>query len=130
MSWECPECDTENNNEMIQCICGYRMDDESSLPTTEISKGTSENKEDTGFFAPERKGIDNGVIGGIFMIVIALLWFIGGCAAGYIFYYPPILGLIGIYAVSKGLATDNLSGEKNATSSYTNDHSINESQNK
>jgi hypothetical protein len=46
------------------------------------------------------------------MIVIAVVWFVAGYAAGIFFYYPPILMLIGLYAFFKGLLTGNVSGEK------------------
>nr|WP_321406796.1 hypothetical protein [uncultured Carboxylicivirga sp.] len=46
------------------------------------------------------------------MIVIAILWFFGGLAAGYIFYYPPILFIIGIVALIKGIVEGNLAGKK------------------
>jgi hypothetical protein len=46
-----------------------------------------------------------GVLGGFAMIAIALIWFFGGLAAGIIFYYPPILFIIGGIAVVKGLVS-------------------------
>jgi hypothetical protein len=65
-----------------------------------------------GFFGPEKRGIQKGIVGGIVMIVIAVVWFAAGYAAGIIFYYPPILLLIGLYALIKGIITGNVSGEK------------------
>lgn len=64
------------------------------------------------FFAPEKRGVEKGVIGGIVMIGIAVVWFFVGLEAGYIFFYPPILFLIGVYALLKGLFTGNFSGNK------------------
>ena len=37
------------------------------------------------------------------MIVIAVVWFVAGLAGGRIFFYPPVLLIIGIVAVAKGL---------------------------
>ena len=65
-----------------------------------------------GLFASEKRGIQKGVAGGIAMIVIAVIWFVVGYTAGYIFYYPPILFLIGLYALIKGIITGNIKGEK------------------
>jgi hypothetical protein len=65
-----------------------------------------------GFFAPEKKGIQKGIVGGIAMMAIATVWFFVGYEAGYIFYYPPILFVIGLYAFLKGLITGNISGKK------------------
>ena len=67
--------------------------------------------EDEGFFTPEQKGIDNGMAGGIAMMVIAAVWFGAGYLAGVIFFYPPILFLIGVFAFLKGLFTGNVAGE-------------------
>lgn len=67
---------------------------------------------DSGFFGPEKRGMKKGVVGGIIMIAIAVVWFFGGLAAGIIFYYPPILLVIGIVALVKGLAERNMAGEK------------------
>ncbi len=47
--------------------------------------------------------INSGVIGGILMIVIAVVWFVVGLMGGVIFFYPPILAVIGIIAMFKGL---------------------------
>jgi len=40
--------------------------------------------------------------GGIAMIVVAIVWFICGLAFNYIFFYPPILLVLGIVALVKG----------------------------
>jgi hypothetical protein len=47
--------------------------------------------------------VNAGVIGGVLMILIAVVWFVVGFAAGRIFFYPPILVLIGFGAIIKGL---------------------------
>jgi hypothetical protein len=65
-----------------------------------------------GAFAPEKKGISMGVVGGIIMIAIAVVWFVVGYAAGFIFFYPPILAVIGMFAIVKGIATGNVAGER------------------
>ena len=65
-----------------------------------------------GFFGPEKKGISKGAAGGLAMMAIAVVWFVVGYAAGVIFFYPPILFAIGVFALLKGLATGNLAGEK------------------
>jgi len=63
-------------------------------------------------FAPERAGIKAGVVGGIVMIAIAVVWFYLGWQAGFIFFYPPILALIGLVAILKGLLEGNLAGRR------------------
>jgi hypothetical protein len=46
---------------------------------------------------------NGGVLGGILMNLIAVVWFGAGLAGGRIFFYPPVLLIIGIVAVCKGL---------------------------
>ena len=70
---------------------------------------------DTGVFAPERGGIDKGVLGGLTMMAIAVIWFVVGYAAGIIFFYPPILLLIGVYACLKGILTGNVCGRSDSS---------------
>lgn len=70
----------------------------------------AEDDDDEGIFAPEQKGIENGMAGGIAMMVIAAVWFGAGWMAGIIFFYPPILFLIGVFALLKGMLTGNVSG--------------------
>ena len=76
---------------------------------------TNVNQEDSrykGFFGPERKGIDHGIVGGLTMMGIAAVWFMIGYDMGYVFFYPPFLFVIGIYAFIKGIFTGNISGNK------------------
>jgi hypothetical protein len=47
--------------------------------------------------------LNAGVIGGVLMILIAVVWFVAGFAAGRIIFYPPVLLVIGIGAIFKGL---------------------------
>lgn len=56
-------------------------------------------------FKPKREfgSINAGVGGGILMMVIAVVWFVLGLIFGWIFYYPPILFIIGLIAFIKGL---------------------------
>jgi hypothetical protein len=50
-------------------------------------------------------GVASGsVLTGVLMMVGALIWFFGALAAGVIFYYPPILFIIGLVTFIKGLS--------------------------
>jgi len=68
--------------------------------------------QETGFFAPEQKGMKKGIVGGVIMIAISLVWFFGGLAVDRIFFYPPVLLIIGVIAIVKGAAEGNIAGEK------------------
>jgi hypothetical protein len=87
-------------------------------PVPEVSKKSSKPRRRTRR-DDERRGqriasergsfgsVNAGVIGGILMMLIAVVWFIGGLAVGYIFYYPPVLLVIGFIAMIKGFANRN-----------------------
>lgn len=47
--------------------------------------------------------VNAGVVGGLLMILIAVVWFVAGLAVGYIFFYPIFLVVAGIAAIGKGL---------------------------
>jgi hypothetical protein len=49
--------------------------------------------------------LNAGIIGGILMMLIAIVWFTVGLLFGIIFIYPPILLVIGAIALIKGLAS-------------------------
>jgi hypothetical protein len=47
---------------------------------------------------------NGGVLGGILMMVIAVVWFVVGIVAlDMIYFYPPILFIVGIVALVRGL---------------------------
>jgi hypothetical protein len=48
--------------------------------------------------------VNSGVLGGVLMIVIAVAWFGLGLMANRIFFYPPVLAVIGLMSVFKGMA--------------------------
>ena len=49
------------------------------------------------------KGTNAGIIGGILIMAGAVIWFVVGYMAGIIFFYPPVLFIIGIIAVIRGI---------------------------
>ena len=66
--------------------------------------------DDEGFFAPERRGLDRGMLGGAVMMLIAAVWFGLGWVAGFIFFYPPVLFVIGLFGLLKGMLAGNVAG--------------------
>ena len=75
-----------------------------------VEEADTANDRYSGFFGIERRGIDKGMLGGVAMMVIAAVWFFGGLAADIIFFYPPILFVIGLYGLVKGLVKGSLAG--------------------
>lgn len=57
----------------------------------------------SGSFGTEKRGMDAGILGGMGLMLLAVVWFFGGLAFDIIFFYPPILFIIGIVAVVRGL---------------------------
>jgi predicted lipid-binding transport protein (Tim44 family) len=47
--------------------------------------------------------VNSGMVGGLLMMGIAVLWFFAGLAGGVIFIYPPVLFVIGVVSLLKGL---------------------------
>lgn len=68
-----------------------------------------------GFFGSKKAGITSlGVVMGIIMMTLAVVWFVVGCHFGWggLFRYLPfLLFMIGISAFKKGLGTRNSSGK-------------------
>ena len=95
-------------------VSGVSAEDAPETALSKSSSAVSKKSKDGGFFAPEKKGLEKGAIGGLVMMVIAVVWFVVGYQAGYIFYYPPVLFFIGLFGLIKGLLTGNISGNKNS----------------
>ena len=64
-----------------------------------------------GFFGPEKKALSYGVIGGLALMGIAVVWFVVGWMGGVIFFYPPILFLIGLFGLVRALFSGNRAGD-------------------
>ncbi len=64
-------------------------------------------KEEHSHFAIEKGILGSGVAGGAIAMVVAVVWFILGLMNDWIFYYPPILFVIGLVAFFKGLVGGN-----------------------
>lgn len=97
-------CGLTNEKATFEINCpDFNIDQEEADRLIKLERDAKEEEESTGIFATEKKALKAGVWGGITMIVAALIWFIAGLANGYIYFYPPILFGIGIFAIIKGL---------------------------
>ncbi len=61
---------------------------------------------------PQGNAFNAGVFGGLAMMIIAVVWFVGGLMADILFYYPPVLFIIGLVATIKGAVDGNLTGKR------------------
>jgi len=123
---QCKVCTNRKFNPSIGLICGLTMekptftdrcdegiyDEKEALRLAKLAEDLEDEEVSEGFFSAEQKGMKKGVLGGVVMMVIAIVWFFGGLSAGYIFYYPPILFVIGVVALVKGLVKGNYFGNK------------------
>lgn len=63
-------------------------------------------------WAPERAAFNMGMLGGLGMMAIAAVWFFVGLAAGIIYFYPPLLFLIGLVGLANGAMQGNVAGRR------------------
>jgi hypothetical protein len=75
-------------------------------PTAQTTKGKYRHG-----FGWEHRALDAGMMGGLGMMAIAVVWFLlGFFCLNRIFFYPPILFIFGLVGFLKGLFTGNISG--------------------
>ena len=123
----CRACTNRKMNPAIGLVCSlndekpqfegncadFNMDPVEAERLTRLQQDAEYEEETSGgFFGAEQRGIQKGVMGVLAMIAIAIVWFVVGWQMGYIYFYPPILLCIGIYALVKGLIKGNISGNK------------------
>lgn len=67
--------------------------------------GTGNEPPEAEYYTAQRSGLKyNGpMITGILMMVGAAIWFFGGLAVGVIFFYPPVLFVLGLISFVKGM---------------------------
>jgi hypothetical protein len=105
-------CSLTDQKPAFMGICSDFNADEPEAQRLIALERAATQEEPGGFFAAEQKGIQKGILGGIIMIAIAVIWFVVGLAAGYIYFYPPVLFIIGVVALVKGVIKGNIAGEK------------------
>ena len=67
-------------------------------------KRTAPSRKTSSPLSFEGKILSSGVLGGLAAMIGAIIWFGVGWLAGIIFIYPPILFVIGLAAMIRGLA--------------------------
>jgi hypothetical protein len=122
----CRICENRKMNPAIGLVCGltnekpnfetncpdFKIDQPEADRLVKLERDAKEEEESSGHFAPEKKAIKMGVVGGVIVIAIAIIWFVVGWVNGYIYFYPAILLALGIYGIIKGIQKGNISGEK------------------
>lgn len=105
-------CGLTNEKPTFEDECAdFKADEDQIQYYKERQKATENEDNEGGFFEPEKKGLQKGVLGGLGMMLIAVVWFVLGWQAGYIYYYPPILFVIGLVGLIKGIIQGNVAGK-------------------
>jgi hypothetical protein len=98
----------ETREERIQPALSHRKVETGSLyavdPRAKASLPKSTGRRRVAFEKGWFGSANAGVVGGLLMIAIAVIWFVAGLAVGYIIFYPPVLLVVGIIALVKGLS--------------------------
>jgi hypothetical protein len=47
--------------------------------------------------------VSSGVVTGALMMIVAVIWFFGALALNWVFFYPPIMFVLGLVAFTRGL---------------------------
>lgn len=81
----------------------YANKDKDKWKSCEGVAAYDSSTEGGGFFGFEAGVLSGGVIVGGLVMLGAVVWFVVGLAAGFMFFYPPILFVIGLVAFIKGL---------------------------
>jgi len=75
---------------------------EFAAPPRTTPKKRTKKSSSGGAFRAEKGMLGAGVLGGLALMAVAVIWFVGGLFAGYIFYYPPFMFIFGFIAMIKG----------------------------
>ncbi|MDC3379051.1 hypothetical protein OAX78_02055 [Planctomycetota bacterium] len=68
-----------------------------------VVKGRAPERESSGVARPRGATWGNETLGGLIMMIVAVVWFFGAMSQGIIFFYPPVMFLLGLCAFCKGL---------------------------
>jgi hypothetical protein len=80
-------------------------DEEFDRPRKQRRRQQLESQDSSGWFGTEKWVLSGGAIGGGIAMLVAVVWFILGLMADRIFFYPPILFLVGLGGILKAFVT-------------------------
>jgi hypothetical protein len=73
-----------------------------SAPASAVAPAAQPDKYNHAF-GLEQRAFDAGILGGLALMALSVVWFVGGLFFDIIFYYPPILFLVGLAALVRGI---------------------------
>ncbi|MDB5313094.1 MAG: hypothetical protein JWO38_7296 [Gemmataceae bacterium] len=101
------EDDDEDDDDRPRTRRRNEDDDEDDAPRKKKSRRKPKPEEKPSHFGLEKRVLNGGVAGGLLAMVIAVVWFVVGLMADRIFFYPPILFVVGLIAMIKGAVGGN-----------------------
>ncbi len=91
-------CSLTNNKPNFVDTCPDFSEDERAAKRIELEKTTKAEAD-----KPSVLGMNSGIGGGIVLIALSIAWFVFGLfSMNRIFFYPPVLLVIGIIAIVRG----------------------------
>ncbi len=100
-----PKPSNPNDGQVVLASAKYlQRDPEPELRRENQRRAAQEqSKEQSASGSLEGSIFNGGVLGGVTAMMVAVAWFLAGLANDVIFFYPPILFVIGLGAFFKGL---------------------------
>ena len=90
----------------MRCDCGYDFSAKEVKESYLTPKQRRQRDQATEGEHPEHfehRILTGGVVAGGLAMIGAVVWFFFGLKTGWIFFYPPVLFLFGLFAVIRGL---------------------------
>lgn len=96
-----PKPENPNGGQIVLASAKYLQRD----PEPEVRRANEKRRaqEQVAGQSLERSVFNSGVLGGITAMTVAVAWFLAGLVNDVVFFYPPILFVIGLGAFFKGL---------------------------
>jgi hypothetical protein len=104
---KCPFCGKLNYSSLVRCTCGYYFKEESYKSYRKNQDDIEDYNRKTDkmlkHFSMERFLLKTGIIGGILIMLVSCTWFYLAYESNRFYIYPPILFVIGLIALMKGI---------------------------
>jgi hypothetical protein len=85
----------------------YKVDQKMLERNRELEEERLEDQQSSNTIGLSMFGIKNQILAGALAIIGSVVWFIAGASADIIFFYPPILFILGLVTLIQGVVTSN-----------------------
>ena len=101
-------CSLTGEHAAFEVTCPDYAEDEKEVASIKAYQDAQKNDQFSSEpFRMEKKALSSGILGGSIAMVIAVVWFFTALSFDRIFFYPPVLFIIGLIGVIKGIADKN-----------------------